>query len=417
MALANEAGLQPRIQIGEPWWWVQPNGAICLYDAAAKVAFGGAPVEIANVRASLSAAQLALLDEAGSLLAASTAQVATTVKLADATAITLLLIYLPTVLDPRAPEVRRANLPVAWAAPSFDVLQVEDYEWVTAGRGGLRAAAYAAVDSRLGYPIQEQHYLSGFVATPEDRVQWGSIVSAAVEARGRGAMEVFLWALPQVLRDGLTIFGEEQAVAPFDDVAFPIEIGAEASVSPTFSTNIVTSASGFEFRNANWAQARLRFDAGPGVRGDAELETLIAFFRARRGPAIGFRFRDQYDFSSNAMSGTPTATDQLLATGDGVRDRFELVKSYSSGEQRRITRPAPGTVRVAVDGVELVTGWTLEPGGVVQFADAPDESLEVTAGFLFDVPVRFAEEQIEVNRATFLAGEAPSVPLIEIREV
>jgi uncharacterized protein (TIGR02217 family) len=219
-----------------------------------------------------------------------------------------------------------------------------------------------------------------------------------------------------VLRDGLTIFGEEQAVAPFDDVTFPIEIGAEASVSPGFSTNIVTSASGFESRNANWAQARLRFDAGPGVRSDSELETLIAFFRARRGPAVGFRFRDPYDFSSNVMSGTPTPTDQPIGTGDGTRDRFELVKTYGSGEQRRITRPAGGTVRIALGGNELVSGWTLEPQGVVQFGEPPAAGAAVTAGFLFDVPVRFTEDRIEVNRATFLAGEAPSVPLIEIRE-
>ena len=60
----------------------------------------------------------------------------------------------------------------------------------------------------------------------------------------------------------------------------------------------MTSASGYEWRNVNWQQARLRFDAGPGIRGDAELETLIAFFRARRGPAVGFRFRDPYDNSN-----------------------------------------------------------------------------------------------------------------------
>jgi uncharacterized protein (TIGR02217 family) len=116
------------------------------------------------------------------------------------------------------------------------------------------------------------------------------------------------------------------------------------------------------------------------------------------------------------MSGTPTPTDQPIGTGDGTRDRFELVKTYGSGEQRRITRPAGGTVRIALGGNELVSGWTLEPQGVVQFGEPPAAGAAVTAGFLFDVPVRFTEDRIEVNRATFLAGEAPSVPLIEIRE-
>jgi len=328
---------------------------------------------------------------------------------------TLLLAYLPTVLDPAAPELARANLPVGWAKPAFDVLQLEDYDWVTTGQVTRRAAAYEAVNERLGYPASEQHYLSGFVLNASERAQWRDIVDAALEAQGRAIGEVFLWALPQVLRDGLTLFGGAQ-VTPFDDVNFPIEIGAEASVSPTFSTNVVTSASGNEFRNVNWQQARLRFDAGPGIRGDQEVETLLSFFRARRGAAVGFRFRDPYDFSSNKMSGAVTASDQLIGTGDGATVRFALTKTYDGGEERRITRPVAGTVRIAIDGDEQASGWILETMGEIVFAVPPVAGAAVTAGFLFDVPVRFAEDRMEVNRATFLAGEAPSVPLIEIRE-
>jgi uncharacterized protein (TIGR02217 family) len=40
----------------------------------------------------------------------------------------------------------------------------------------------------------------------------------------------------------------------------------------------------------------------------------------------------------------------------------------------------------------------------------------VTAGFLFDVPVRFAENKLTVDVNNFQAGEVPSVPLVEIRE-
>jgi uncharacterized protein (TIGR02217 family) len=414
--IAEEAGLRPQVQIGEPWWWVMPTGTICLYDDAANAALGGNPVEISNVRAPLNASQLALLDQAGALLSASTATIAAAVKQAAPDARTLLLAYLPTVLDPEAPELRRANLPIGWARPAFDVLQSEDYDWVTSERDGLRAAAYAEIDARLGYARSEQHYFSGFVASIEGRAQWTSILSSAVEAVKRGCAEVFLWALPQVLRDGLTLFGEEPTVTSFDDVLFPIEIGQEASVAPSFSTNIVTSASGYESRNVNWAQARLRLDAGPGVRGDSELETLLAFFRARRGPAVGFRFRDPYDNSSNGMTGQPGATDQAIGIGDGTTDRFKLVKNYGLGEQRRITRPVSGSVSVAVNGTELISGWTLEDKGVVQFASAPAPDAAITAGFQFDTPVRFAEDRIEINRSTFLAGEAPSVPLIEVRE-
>jgi uncharacterized protein (TIGR02217 family) len=303
-----------------------------------------------------------------------------------------------------------------WARPAFDVLQVEDYAWVTGERSAAREAAYAEIEERLGYPAAEQDYFAGFVADADERKQWRPIVAAAVEAMERGCGEVFVWALPQVLRDGLTLFGEEEAVTPFEDVLFPIEIGQEASVAPTFSTNVVTSASGFEARNSNWSQARLRVDAGPGVRGDSELETLISFFRARRGPAVAFRFRDPYDNSSNGMTDAPTATDQAIGTGDAATASFPLVKTYGTGEQRRITRPVAGTVRISVDGVEQSTGWTLQDKGVVQFDQPPAAGAAVAAGFLFDAPVRFADDRIEINRSTFLAGEAPSVPLVEVRE-
>jgi uncharacterized protein (TIGR02217 family) len=416
VGISQAAGLAPQIQIGEPWWWVTPSGAICLYDDAARAALGGSPVEIADVRAPLTDEQIGVLEHAGALLAASTASIAAAVKGAAPDVKTLLLAYLPTVLDSAAPELQRANLPLGWARPAFDVLQIEDYEWVTGGRGSLRQSAYSNVAARLGYEPSEQDYFSGFVADASDRQQWRAVVDAALEAQKRGCGNVFLWALPQVLRDGLTIFGEERLVTPFDDVDFPIEIGQDASVAPAFSTSIVTSASGYEARNVNWSQARLQFDAGPGVRGEGELETLIAFFRARRGPAVGFRFRDPFDNSSKAMTGAPAAIDQAIGLGDGSTTQFPLVKQYGSSEQRRITRPVAGSVRVAVDGAEIATGWTLQDKGVVEFASPPPAGASVTAGFMFDVPVRFAEDRIEVNRSTFLAGEAPSVPLVEVRE-
>ena len=406
--LSVAAGLAPKVQIGEPWWWVTSDHRPCFYDDAATALLGGSPMAIDDVRGPKTPQEIALLDAAGALLASSTQAIA-----AASGAQTHLLVYLPGPLDPAAPEMRRANLPSAWAKPAFDVLQTEDYEWVTGGRADLSAAARTTVVSRLNYPIGEQHYFSGFAAARGD---WSSIVEAARGAVRDGIAETFIWAMPQLLRDGLTLFGKDQDVTPFEEVDFPIAIGAEASASPGFSTNVVTSASGHETRNANWQQARLRFDAGPGVRGDDELGLLIAFFRARRGAAVGFRFRDPFDHSSKVMTGAPTAIDQLLGVGDGVKTRFELRKTYAQGEVRRVTRPVAGSVRVSVGGVSQASGWSLGALGVVQFASPPATGAAVRAGYLFDTPVRFAEDRLDINRASFLAGEAPSVPLIEIRE-
>ena len=410
--LAVEAGLRVRFQIGEPWWWVRGDGAVCLYDAAARAAF--APVAITDVRGPLDAAQRATLDAAGAVLAGSTTALAAAVRNVAADAELLLLIYLPTVLA--APEIGRANLPMGWAAPAFDVLQLEDYEWVTGGRTGASAAGAAAVGARLGYAPERQHYFAGFVLAPEDRAQWRAIAAAIGAARRGGVAETFVWALPQVLRDGFTWFDlKEEDVDAFEDVRFPIALGRAASVEPAFSTAVVTAASGAEQRNADWADARLRFDAGPGIRGQAEMEALIAFFRARRGAAVAFRFEDPFDHSSHGMTGPPGAADQLLGVGDGARTEFALVKHYGP-QVRRITRPVEGSVRVSVGDEERESGWTLGPLGIVRLEDPPPAGVEVRAGYRFDVPVRFAEDRLNVSRASFLAGEAPSVPLIEVRE-
>jgi uncharacterized protein (TIGR02217 family) len=366
------------------------------------------------VRAPLNAAQKATLDSAGAVLASSTAAIVAAVRAEHPAMESLLLVFLPTVLG--SPELPRANVPTDWAAPAFDVLQLEDYDWVTGGRGSGTGAAVEEMAGRLGYPVEEQHYFAGFVLRPEDRDAWTPIAEAAAAARARGTGEVFVWALPQVLRDGFTWFevGEEDVDA-FEDVRFPVAIGREASVEPAFSTAIVTTAAGAEQRNSDWADARLRFDAGPGVRGEEELGELIAFFRARRGAAVGFRFEDPFDNSSAGMTAVPGPGDQLLGVGDGARTDFALIKSYG-GQVRRITRPVAGSVRVSVDGAERSSGWMLEAMGLVRFESPPAAGAEVRAGFRFDVPVRFAEDRLSVGRATFAAGEVPSVPLIELRE-
>ena len=422
--IQKQAGLPVKFQIGEPWWWITPDHRICLYDAAASAAFGPLSVSIPDIRGSKTAAQIAMLDRAGKMLAASTAALTAAVQdEAGATPFTShVLVYLPTVLDPQAPEAKRANVPVDWASPAFDVLQLEDYDWVTSGNHGATDRAMPQMQARLGYPVTEQHYFAGFVLQQSDAPQWRDIAIALDASRERATAQTYVWALPQVARDGFTYFRigdeSEDVVHPFDDVIFPLQIGQEAEVSAEFSTNVVTMLSGQERRNTDWADARMAYDVAPGIRSELELATLIAFFRARRGAAIAFRFADPFDDSSNGATGTPVATDQIIGTGNGVATEFSLVKIYGAGasaQVRRITRPRAGSVMVAVNGV-IVSGWTLIGKGRVAFETAPVSGAIITAGFQFDVPVRFAEDRLNASRATFAAGELASVPLIEVKD-
>ncbi len=424
VAIGAAAGLPVKFQVGEPWWWVASAGRICAFDAATTAALGGASVTIEDVRGPLDAAQLAMLDALGALLAVSTAALVAAARdeAGAAGLISHLLVYLPTVLDPAAPAVRRANVPLGWAAPAFDVLQLEDYDWVTGGRGAETAGARAAMVVRLGYPIAEQHYFSGFVLLREQRAQWADIAKAADAALRAGVARAFIWALPQVARDGFVAFDErggdgEDDVQAFDAVDFPLAIGREAVVATEFSTQIVSSPSGHEQRASEWAEARMRYDAGPGIRSEADVRVLTDFFRARRGAARAFRFRDPFDGSSAADGGLPAADDQLLGLGDGVRRQFALLKRYGAGDAeqvRAIGLPVEGSVRVSVDGIETAA-FLITDDGAVLLDVAPGAGIAVRAGFLFDVPVRFAEDRLEASRATFLAGELASVPLIEVR--
>lgn len=411
-AIAVDAGLPVKFQVGEPWWWVMADGRLCIHDDGARAALNDPGEQ--NVRG---APDVAVLDAAGALLAASTAALGAAVRAeaaAGAGAELLLLAYLPTVLDRAAPDAKRANLPVGWAYPAFDVLQLEDYDWAAAGNSVASARGVALAEARLGYPVERQHYFAGFVLNEADAGQWRGIAAAAEAARRRGVAATFIWALPQVIRDGFTYFEQEDDVQAYDDVLFPLALGREAEVAPEVSTSILTSAGGREARNAAWAEARTRYDVGPGVRSDADIRELLAFYRARMGPARAFRLRDPFDDCSNEDGG-PTPFDQMIGSGDGERQAFELVKHY--GEVvRRIVRPVAGSVRVAVDGVETAA-FELGKGGVVVLDAPPAEGAVVTAGFRFDVVVRFAEDRLSVNRATFLAGAAPSVPLVEVRGV
>ena len=200
----------------------------------------------------------------------------------------------------------------------------------------------------------------------------------------------------------------------FHDVTFPLRIAFGTAGGPERRNEIVPLSNGSEQRNARRRHARRRFDAGTGIRSLADLRELTAFFEARRGSLIAFRFADPFD----DRSGHPvSATDEVLGTGDGARSVFQLVKRYGEGAdayERPITKPRAETVRVAVDGAGA--NVTVDPiAGLVTFDEAPLPGAVVTAGFEFDVPVRFDTDHLNLSISGFEAGEVPSIPLIEVR--
>jgi uncharacterized protein (TIGR02217 family) len=204
----------------------------------------------------------------------------------------------------------------------------------------------------------------------------------------------------------------------FHEIRFPTAIAFHSTGGPERRTEIVTLGSGFEERNAVWANSRRRYDVGFGVKTLDDLSSAIAFFEARLGRLYGFRFRDFADFKSCAPGGAVSPADQAIGTGDGATASFQLVKSYISGPAswtRRIRKPIEGTVRIAVDGVEQIAGISVDPTtGLVSFDTAPATGVAITAGYEFDTPVRFDTDSLSINLASFAAGEIPSIPIVEV---
>lgn len=206
----------------------------------------------------------------------------------------------------------------------------------------------------------------------------------------------------------------------FHEVRFPAALSVGSTGGPERRTEIVTLSNGFEERNSPWAHSRRRYDAGLGVRSLDDLAEVVAFFEARHGQLYGFRWKDWTDWKSCAPSAAPGPLDQPIGTGDGATRVFALAKSYASGGQayrRPIKKPVAGTVKVAVAGVALGGGQYAvdHAAGLVELAAAPADGVVVTAGFEFDVPVRFDTDRLDVTWDLDRLGSIASIPLVEVR--
>lgn len=207
----------------------------------------------------------------------------------------------------------------------------------------------------------------------------------------------------------------------FHDVRFPENIARGARGGPVRRTQVVELDSGLDERNASWAASRRRFDVAYGIRRADDLAVVVAFFEARNGRLYGFRFKDWSDYKSSVPSAAPGPLDQLIETGNGTQRHFRLRKRYGSGGVtwwRAIRRPVTGTVRVALAGLEVGAGWSIDHAtGILSFSTAPAAGVEIRAGFEFDVPVRFDSDEIDVSLSTERQGSIDSIVLIELREL
>ena len=196
----------------------------------------------------------------------------------------------------------------------------------------------------------------------------------------------------------------------FVEIQFPADISYGSSGGPTFSTDVIEAFSGFEQRNINWSAARARYNVAQGVKTQSQLDELIAFFRARQGKAIGFRFKDWTDYQAVA---------QNIGTGNGSQTVFQLTKKYTSSVTvtRVIKKPVNNaTMKVYLNAVLQSSGYTVNYAtGEITFTTAPGSGVAVTADFEFDVPVRFDTDQLDAAIDDFGSRSWSDIPLVEVR--
>lgn len=210
--------------------------------------------------------------------------------------------------------------------------------------------------------------------------------------------------------------------AAFHEVLFPLDVALGSAGGPERKTEVVVLGSGREERNARWAHSRRRYNAGYGVKTFDALSAVVSFFEERRGRLYGFRWRDRLDQSSAPPGAPISMLDQTLGEGDGVRTAYPLVKTYGNLHapyERPITKPVSGSLRVAIDGVEKTEGVAFScdyTRGLITFfsGQVPAVGASITAGFRFDVPVRFDTDYLEVDLTAFAAGQIPHIPLSEV---
>ena len=205
----------------------------------------------------------------------------------------------------------------------------------------------------------------------------------------------------------------------FHDVRFPARLAFGASGGPQRRTDIVALANGSEVRNTAQYHSRRQYNASTSIKTRDDAIEINEFFELRRGQLHAFRFKDVLEYSSANGDNPAMPTDQILGRGDGSRASFQLIKTYSDDVQsyeRVITKPVSGTVVIAINGQVLEASDFTVDGltGVVDLNVAPASGAVVTAGFEFDVPVRFDTDTLDISYEDFGALQISDIPLVEV---
>lgn len=197
-----------------------------------------------------------------------------------------------------------------------------------------------------------------------------------------------------------------------------------ARSGPEFSTALVSVDNGGESANQRWSNALFKFLIPEAIRDMQTAFEVRDHFMVMRGMGQTFPFRDPMDFASvdpdnPGTEPTISATDQVIATGNGTKTSFQLVKRYQAGSTsvtRNIIHPVVSSVVVAKNGTPAASGWSVSrTTGVLTFDTAPGNGVVITAGYYFDVEVRYNHDDFMAISASYQAGGFDNLELVQVR--
>jgi uncharacterized protein (TIGR02217 family) len=193
-------------------------------------------------------------------------------------------------------------------------------------------------------------------------------------------------------------------------IRFPTDIAYGSTGGAIFSTNVTSNVAGYEKRNQQWQNPRCAYNVAHGIKNKAQLDELIAFFRAHKGRAKPFRFKDFADFQG---------IGEQIGVGNGTQLTFQLIKTYITGslsDIRTINKPVDSSVKIYFGSTLQTTGYSVNyETGIITFTTPPTTGIIIKADFEFDVWVRFDTDQINVRLDDDGVFSWNEIPLVEVK--
>lgn len=160
----------------------------------------------------------------------------------------------------------------------------------------------------------------------------------------------------------------------FLEERLPVNVRMGSSFSEQYEVEIITTASGAEYRKLVHPHPVRSGNINFTMLRDDLAEQVLGLYHRAYGTYAGFRVKCVDDFSTHQNRGVPTAFDFTLPlVSTGV---YQLVKAYGSGgtplgiglSYRNLYKPVSGTTLVGVNSVVPPLGWSVDTiTGLVTF--------------------------------------------------